>query len=78
MRNRKADIPTIGVEGIANYSKYRNELLNRHFVYTPDGNLFLMDNNSLVPHPLIEPELTLTKKGRIKGKNLDGRTNWME
>jgi len=78
MRNIKAETTVISVEGIANYSKYRNELLNRYFVYRPDGNLFLVDNGSLVPHPLTEPELTLAKKGRVKGKNLDGRTNWID
>jgi len=79
MKNRKSDLPTIGVEGIAKYVQSQNEVLNRHFVYMPDGSQFYCIKGEMIPAEcMVDNVSELRKKGVYKGANLDGRTNWIE
>jgi len=79
MRNRKADIPVIGVEGIGKYVQSINELLNRHFVYMPDGSQFYCVKGEMIPaNEMDNNPSQLRKKAVYKGNNLDSRTNWIE
>jgi len=78
MRNRKADIPTIGVEGIGKYVQSVNELLNRHFIYMPDGSQFFCVKGEMIPvNEMDNKPSELIKKAIYKGNNLDSRTNWI-
>jgi len=79
MKTRKQDMPTIGVENIAAYVNGKRELENRHFAIMPDGSQFYIMNGEYIPAEMMdEPKPKMNKKGRAKGENLDGRTNWIE
>jgi len=79
MRNRKADLPHIKVKNIGAYLDAVKDLKNRHYIIMPNGNEFYCVNNEMIPAvnmPTFMPELQ--KKSIYKGKNLDGRTNWVD
>ena len=79
MRNRKQDLPTIGVTNIAEYVDSCNEIRNRHFVFMPDGSQFFCIKGEFVPANEVDNKPSeLQKKAVYKGNNLDGRTNWIE
>jgi len=79
MRNRKKDLPVIGVEGITEYVNSSNEIRNRHFVFMPDGVQLFCIKGQLIPiHEVDNKPSQLRKKAVFKGNNLDGRSNWIE
>ena len=79
MRNRKADIPVIGVTNILEYVDSCNDIRNRHFVYHPDGSQYFCIKGEMIPlHEVDNTPSQLQKKGVYKGNSLDGRNNWIE
>ena len=79
MRNRKIDLPVIGVEGITEYVNSRNDIANRHFVYMPDGSQYFCLKGQLIPVNEVDNNPSeLRKKAVYKGNNIDSRTNWIE
>ena len=79
MKNRKADVPVIGVTNIGEYVSSRNDIANRHFIFMPDGSQYFCIKGELVPaNELDNVGAELQNKGVYKGNSLDGRTNWIE
>lgn len=80
MRNRKADMPTLKVKNIAHYIEGNKSMNNHTFVATSSGNFYSV-GGIRIEAEIFErnfPPMQLQKAGIHKGKQLDGRSNWID